>query len=348
MHNALPLTIQHLTHAYENQKIFTDINLHIQQGEFVAMLGPSGCGKSTLLRAIAGLTTPQDGDIDIAGQSVVCNGHVRIPVEKRHVGMVFQDYALFPQKTVWKNIAFGLENNNKNSQAIKHRVDELLQLIEMTAFADQKPAQLSGGQQQRVALARALAPKPQLLLLDEPFANIDSTLKQTLSTALQVLTSQEKVSVLLVTHDWGEAFSLADRIAILEPTSEGSRLIQCDTPQTIYQRPVNRYVGNLFGSTTLIPGTAANTYADTPFGKIPLTNPTASGAGHAVLRSEMAAFVEDPNGTAVILARQFQGHSYRLLCDTPIGKLFAETTSHTPPTIGARGTIQIYQPCWWI
>jgi iron(III) transport system ATP-binding protein len=352
----LPLTLQQLSHAYDNKPVFSNINLHIQPGEFVAILGPSGCGKSTLLRCIAGLNTPQKGSVCIAGKSVVCNGRERIPVEKRHVGMVFQDYALFPQKTVRSNIAFGLETQGLNATAIKNRVDELLQLIDMMAFADHKPHQLSGGQQQRVALARALAPKPQLLLLDEPFANVDTTLKQTLSEALQVLTAQEEVSVLLVTHDWSEAFTLADRIAILapppmipvSPMAEGSSILQCDTPQHIYQRPKNSYIATLFGSTTLIPGNASGKQADTVFGTLPLAT-VAAGSGYAVLRSEMAAFVEDPHGSATVLARQFQGRSYRLLCDTVIGKLFAETPADSPPpAVGARGNIQIHKPCWWV
>jgi iron(III) transport system ATP-binding protein len=261
--------------------------------------------------------------------------------------MVFQDYALFPQKTVRDNIAFGLETQHQKSQVIQHRVNELLQLIGMHAFADQKPSQLSGGQQQRVAIARALAPKPKLLLLDEPFANVDATLKQTLSEALQVLTTQEAVSVLFVTHDWSEAFALADRIAILSPTSDGSNIVQCDTPQRIYQRPANSYIATLFGSTTLIPGTATGKQADTVFGTLPLAT-IAAGSGYAVLRSEMASFTETPHGNATVLARQFQGRSYRLLCDTIIGKVFAETNSDTPPPVGAHGNIQINQPCWWL
>ncbi|MFU8797408.1 MAG: ABC transporter ATP-binding protein [Gammaproteobacteria bacterium] len=323
------LRLHQLTCVYNNKTVFNNINLHIEPGEFVAILGPSGCGKSTLLRAIAGLIQPQTGEVNLGGR----------------VGLVFQDYALFPHKTVYENIAFGL--HSASAPFITSRVEELLSLIDMTAFSDKKPHQLSGGQQQRVAIARALAPRPTLLLLDEPFANVDHTLTQTLSEALQLLTQHEKVSVLLVTHDWSEAFSLADRMAILEPSEHGSRIVQDDTPQYIYQRPINSYVATLFGSTTLIPGIATDYLAETALGVLPLAT-SAMGPGYLVLRSEMASFREHPDGNVTVLARQFQGRSYRVLCETLIGKLLAETASTTPPAVGARGYVNIQQPCWWV
>lgn len=340
------LDIQSLQYTHENgQKVFTDISLDIAQGEFTAILGPSGCGKSTLLRTIAGLATPQAGQIFLGEKLLVSQGHEKIPAEKRHIGMVFQDYALFPLQTVYENIAFGLQKYTAAEK--QQRVTELLNLIGMETFAHHKPHQLSGGQQQRVALARALAPRPRLLLLDEPFANIDTTLRQTLGTALQMITAHEQVSVLLVTHDWSEAFSLADRIAILLPTSNGSRIIQYDTPQQIYHRPATQQVAALSGSSTLIAGTAMVHHAETVLGTLPLIE-AAEGAGHAVLRPEMVLFKENPTGNSTILARVFQGNSYRLVCETPAGNVFAKMVTRTPPAIGTRGDVIVNEACWWV
>lgn len=335
-----PLVISGLSCAYQQQLILDDIHLEVKKGEFMAILGPSGCGKSTLLRLISGLAIAHQGKIEIAGKTVSENGVNLIPVEKRNVGLVFQDYALFPFQTVRENIGFGINHN-------RARVDELLSLIHMTHLADRLPCQLSGGQQQRVALARALAPRPPLLLLDEPFANVDTTLRQQLIRALQQLVAHEHTSVILVTHDRNEAFALASRVAILMQRNQGSHIVQCASPERVYQQPANRDVALLAGAAFLLPAHAQGAYAQTPLGEVPLQNPQ-TGKGEIVVRPEMATFIPDVQGNATILQCTFQGCHYHLLCDTPGGQLFTETRSKTPPSIGTKGFVNIIEPCWFL
>jgi iron(III) transport system ATP-binding protein len=347
MSDILPLNIAHLA-CYYQQPVFTDINLTVNSGEFMAIFGPSGCGKSTLLRAIAGLVIPQEGKIEIVGRCVTHDGKNIIPVESRHIGLVFQDYALFPFQTVAENIGFGLPQKTRVEKLAKHsRVNELLSLINMSHLAQRLPCQLSGGQQQRVALARALAPRPKLLLLDEPFANVDITLRQQLISALQQLVKHEQVSVIFVTHDRNEAFALAHRVAILMPGPNGSQIVQCASPEIVYQQPVQREVALLAGAAFLLPAVAHGETAETPLGTVPLQNPH-TGKGEIVVRPEMASFVPDANGNASIVSCTFQGCHYHLLCDTPGGQLYTETRSKTPPQIGDRGFVHIIEPCWYL
>ncbi len=340
MSNSSPLMIKDLSCAYQDQPILNNIHLEVKKGEFMAILGPSGGGKSTLLRLISGLAQARAGEIQIAGKTVARQGLNLIPVEKRNVGLVFQDYALFPFQTVRENIGFGVKNDPQ-------RVNELLQLIHMPHLADRLPYQLSGGQQQRVALARALAPRPPLLLLDEPFANVDTTLRQQLITALRQLVAHEHTSVILVTHDRNEAFALADRVAILMSGPQGSHIVQCATPEVVYQQPANRDVALLAGAAFLLPATAAGDSAQTPLGTVTLQNPQV-GSGEIVVRPEMASFIPDPMGNATLLQCTFQGCHYHLLCDTPGGQLFTETRSKTPPAVGTKGNVKIIEACWFL
>lgn len=347
MLNHPPLQISHLS-CYYQQPVFSDINLTVNPGEFMAIFGPSGCGKTTLLRAIAGLVIPQEGQIEIAGKPVTVDGKNTVPVESRRVGLVFQDYALFPFQTVFENIGFGLPQKTRAEKLAKNaRVLELLSLINMTHLADRLPCQLSGGQQQRVALARALAPRPKLLLLDEPFANVDITLRQQLIAALQQLVKHENVSVIFVTHDRNEAFALAHRVAILMPNENGSQIVQCASPELVYQQPVQREVALLAGAAFLLPAIANGENAETPLGIVPLQNPQ-TGKGEIVVRPEMASFKPDPEGNATIISCTFQGCHYHLLCDTPGGQLYTETRSKNPPQPGDKGFVNIIEPCWYL
>lgn len=338
-----PLVIEHLCHSYGNQPVLNDINIELQPGEFLSILGCSGSGKTTLLRTITGLIKPDSGKMMIADLKVLDNGREKVPTEKRQVGFVFQDYALFPHLTVYDNIAFGLKLNKKDCHA---RVMELLTLTGMQAFARRRPEELSGGQQQRVAIARALAPHPRLLLLDEPFANVDANLRQALGEELQILVRNQGVSVILVTHDRNEALALADRVMIIDAShGAGSSIAQTGTPEMVYHRPVTQAVAALTGPVSFMPATAYGDAADTAFGTLNLLINT-QGEGYIMLRPEMASFTECAQGDVRVIARLFQGHAYRLLCQTQHGNIFA--LSQSPPDLGACGTIKIMDPCWFL
>lgn len=234
------LELRALSHHYGEQQILDGLTFQLDAGECVALLGESGSGKSTALRCIAGLEQPSSGQIFIAGTEVY-GSQVWVPTERRGVGLVFQDYALFPSLNVAENIAFGLPVRDAQ------RVEALLRLTGLEAWSERRPAQLSGGQQQRVALARALAPRPSLLLLDEPFANVDAHRRSQLGQALRKLLQAEGTSALLVTHDQSSALVLCDRLAVLTPADSGAILGQMDSPETVYNHPVSEDVARLTG-----------------------------------------------------------------------------------------------------
>ena len=225
--------------------ILKDLNLQVGEGECVALLGPSGCGKSTALRLIAGLDQPDQGEVFIAGES-----QSRIPAHRRRIGMVFQNYALFPHMTVEKNIAFGLKQDNLPANEINQRVEEMLELVELSDFAKRKPNQLSGGQSQRVALARSLAKRPKLLLLDEPLGALDKRLRE--QTQFELMDIQEKLEVtfVIVTHDQEEAMTVSSRIGVMD----SGNLIQVATPTEIYEAPVNKDVADFIGDVNILRG----------------------------------------------------------------------------------------------
>src|SRR6056297_847102 len=243
----MQLKINDLTFGYnkKEEKIIENFNLEVQKGEVVALVGVSGSGKSTVLRLTAGLEIPDSGQIIIAGQSVA-DEHKFIAAEKREVGMVFQDYALFPHLSVEKNIAFGIDHLSKSKR--KTRVKELLKLVNLEGFEKRYPHQLSGGQQQRVALARALAPGPEILLLDEPFSSLDSELRTQLASEVRDLLKADGVTAILVTHDQHEAFAMADVVSLLHD----GRIDQTDAPYNLYHRPANAFVAEFIGGGSLI------------------------------------------------------------------------------------------------
>lgn len=243
------LKIKQIYKRYEQKKawVIQDFSLDIQQGELLALLGESGSGKTTLLRLLAGFEIPEQGEIILQDQTLV-NNHVFVKPEKRAIGMVFQDYALFPHLTVGQNIVYGLKK--KKSAQSKQRLQELLELIDLPTIANRYPHELSGGQQQRVALARALAPQPSVLLLDEPFSNLDGTLKELIREDIHSIIKKSGITAILVTHDIKDAMTIADRIAVI---SQGM-LDQVDTPQKLYQSPDSMYVGQVFGKMNWLPG----------------------------------------------------------------------------------------------
>ncbi|WP_053078585.1 ABC transporter ATP-binding protein [Methylobacterium tarhaniae] len=222
-----------------------DLDFQVRKGEIVSLLGPSGCGKTTMLRMLAGFVTPTSGTIAIAGK--VVNG---VPPHRRHVGMMFQSYALFPHMSVGENVAFGLRMRSVPKAEIKLRVEEALRAVRLADRIDSYPRQLSGGQQQRVALARALVIKPDVLLLDEPFGALDRELRQHLQAEMKRLQRQLGISTLLVTHDQEEVLLLSDRIAVMHK----GRMDQIAAPEEIFERPATRFVAEFMGGTNIFEG----------------------------------------------------------------------------------------------
>ncbi len=242
------LELESIVQRYGEHTVVDGVGCRVHAGQNACLLGPSGCGKTTLLRCIAGFEPIAEGEIRLAGRSVTRRGF-RLPPEARQIGMVFQDYALFPHLTVAGNIAFGIAAQPASERAA--RVAELLATVGLAGTGEKYPHELSGGQQQRVALARALAPRPQLLLLDEPFSNLDAHLRERLSLEVRAILKQEGTTAILVTHDQNEAFAMADEIGIMH----AGRIQQWATPYDLYHRPANRFVADFIGQGAFLPGT---------------------------------------------------------------------------------------------
>ncbi|MBI2312469.1 MAG: ABC transporter ATP-binding protein [Betaproteobacteria bacterium] len=245
------LELRRISHAYGERQVVKDLSFSLGKGAIGCLLGQSGCGKTTVLRCIAGFEHIGDGEIRLNGHLVSGNGS-HVPPEQRRVGMVFQDYALFPHLTVASNVAFGLHGMDKAARA--GRVAELLGVVGLEGAADSYPHQLSGGQQQRVALARALAPRPDLLLLDEPFSNLDVDLRERLSLEVRDILKSQNATAILVTHDQHEAFALADEVGIMQD----GEIQQWDTPYNLYHKPVNRFVADFVGQGVFVEGRVLN------------------------------------------------------------------------------------------
>jgi iron(III) transport system ATP-binding protein len=243
------LEIDDLRHAYGEQVVVRGVSFALERGAIGCLLGPSGCGKTTVLRCIAGFETVQHGAIRLDGRTVSAPGPL-VPPEARRIGMVFQDYALFPHLSVADNIGFGLHRLAREERA--QRIQELARLVRLAETLDKYPHEISGGQQQRVALARALAPRPELLLLDEPFSNLDVELRERLSLELREIIKASGATAVLVTHDQQEAFAIADLVGILH---EG-RIQQWDSAYNLYHRPANRFVADFIGQGVFLPARA--------------------------------------------------------------------------------------------
>jgi ABC-type Fe3+/spermidine/putrescine transport system ATPase subunit len=282
------LVTEGLAKRYGTTQAVAGVSLELSPGETLALLGPSGCGKSTLLRLVAGLEPPDAGRVLFAGRDLT-----RTPPQQRGFGMVFQDYALFPHLNVAENVAFGLRERGWAHEARQQRVAELLEQVGLAGFERRRVYELSGGQQQRVALARALAPKPALLLLDEPLSNLDLTLRNDLKLLLKELLGALDVGAIYVTHDQGEAFTLAERVALMR---EG-KLVQVAPPAKLYARPISRWAARFLGHPNLFelrehPQLEAITRASAVLLRsdlLELTNRPRQGAQRAELRSHLVS-----------------------------------------------------------
>jgi iron(III) transport system ATP-binding protein len=247
------LEVRHISHAYGTTQVIDDLSFDLEQGEIGCLLGASGCGKTTALRAIAGFEPLTAGEIRLSGLSV-SRPSGRVPPEARGIGMVFQDYALFPHLSVADNVAFGLRALDRKARA--RRASELLDVVGLAHVERSFPHELSGGQQQRVALARALAPEPRLLLMDEPFSNLDVDLRARLSLEVRDILKRRHATALIVTHDQHEAFAMADHIGVMNR----GRLEQWDAPYNLYHKPLTRFVADFVGQGVLVEGRVLNSH----------------------------------------------------------------------------------------
>lgn len=270
------ISVGSLTVGFDGTEVLHAVDLTVAEGSVVALLGPSGCGKTTLLRAIAGLERPTSGEVRI-GDVLVSGPGANVPPERRRVGMVFQDWALFPHLTVAENVAFGLPRAERKGP----RVDAALEMVGLEGFGGRSPGTLSGGQQQRVALARALAPEPSALLLDEPFSNLDTALRSRVRTEVHELLHRVGITTVFVTHDQDEAFVLGDDVAVM---SEGV-IVQQAPPHRIYAEPANAWVARFVGDANLVPGSVHDGHAETAVGRVPLRG-SMSGSVEVLLRPE--------------------------------------------------------------
>ncbi len=306
------------------------LSLTLGPSELLAVLGPSGCGKTTTLRLLAGFERPDSGEIYVGGRPVAGRG-AWAPPEKRRVGMVFQDYALFPHLTAAQNIAFGLRGLSGRQKS--ERTEELLAVIGLEGYGARYPHQLSGGQQQRVALARALAPRPAAVLLDEPFNSLDASGRSQVRHEVREILRGEKAAAILVTHDQSEAFAMADRVAVLN----AGRLEQVAAPIELYHAPATRFVASFLGLADFLPTEITPQCLETEAGTLPNPGLPLRSSTEILLRPEDIGLSPDPDGRAVVVAREFRGSALTYTLRLPCGRLLrSERPSTDVYPIGAR------------
>ncbi|MFI9769797.1 ABC transporter ATP-binding protein [Streptomyces sp. NPDC052415] len=293
------LSLENATVRFGGRAVLDAVDLAVAEHEVVCVLGPSGSGKSTLLRAVAGLQPLDAGRVTLDGRD-----QHGVPAHRRGVGLMFQDHQLFPQRDVGGNVAFGLRMHGASKRQQAERVRELLDLVGLPGAAGRAVAALSGGEQQRVALARALAPRPRLLMLDEPLGQLDRSLRERLVVELRELFSELGTTVLAVTHDQGEAFALADRVVVMRD----GRIAQSGTPLEVWQRPVDAFVARFLGFDNVVTATVSGQAADTPWGKLPVPDDTAEGTRTLLVRPAGVRLVAADQGLrCTVAARTFKG-----------------------------------------
>ena len=336
---AASVSVRDLVHAYGARRVVRGMNFSLEPGAIGCLLGPSGCGKTTVLRCLAGFEPIQEGEIVLSG-NVASRPGMQIPPELRGIGMVFQDYALFPHLTVARNIAFGL--NGITDSAAHSRTATMLELVGLVELADVYPHELSGGQQQRVALARALAPAPGLLLLDEPFSNLDVDLRERLSLEVRAILKSTGTTAILVTHDQHEAFALAEEIGIMKD----GRIEQWDTAYNLYHRPRTRFVADFIGQGVFVRGVAEdNGKMRTELGELEGDSHAGVVRGAAVdllLRPDDILHDDDSPWRAEVTAKAFRGAEFLYTLQLASGtRVMSLVPSHHNHAIGERIGIRL-------
>ncbi|GAB5518787.1 MAG: ABC transporter ATP-binding protein [Rhodothermales bacterium] len=338
------LAVEGITVGYDPAAppVVQQLSFSVREGEIFALLGPSGCGKTTTLRTIAGFEQASEGAIVLDGEQLAGPSR-HVPPERRGIGVVFQDYALFPHLTVQQNVQFGLR---KTSQAERERlVKQALRMVGLERYAHAKPSQLSGGQQQRVAIARTIAPQPRLMLLDEPFSNLDALLRQHTRRELRSMLKAEGITTILVTHDQEEALSFADRVAVMR----NGAIEQVGTPEQIYTEPRTLFVAQFLGRTNLLISEAHGTTASTPLCEVNLNRP-AQGNVLLSIRPEHLTLhpLSDQPGPAScigeVMEREFKGHDITYHVRTSGGDILIHTPSRLVFTPGDQVRVEALEP----
>jgi iron(III) transport system ATP-binding protein len=302
----MSVQLENVSKSFGLTRAVEEVTVAVHPGELFGVLGPSGCGKTTLLRLIAGFERPDRGRVIVGGEPVAGEG-LWVPPERRRIGMVFQDYALFPHLTVERNVAFGCGRGGRA------RAQRALELVGLQHKADRHPHELSGGERQRVALARALAPGPDVVLLDEPFSSLDATLRGDLRREVELILRDAGATAILVTHDQEEALTLADRLALMRD----GRIIQVGAPEDVYALPAERWAAQFVGEVNVLPGVLRGDSVYTELGSFDLASPgrdLARGSVHIAVRPEQLEFRAGREPNAEVVEREFRGHDvlYRL------------------------------------
>lgn len=333
--------IDHVVKRYGSNTIINELSLQIRHGEFFTLLGPSGCGKTTLLRMIAGFIIPDEGRLFLDKEDITY-----LPAHKRETGMVFQDYALFPDKTVFDNVAYGLRVRKVSSSEIKKKVAYILDRVELGGMTQRYPAELSGGQRQRVALARALVIEPRVLLMDEPLSNLDAKLRIQMRQVIRELQQESNITAIFVTHDQEEALSMSDRIALLRQ----GRIDQLDTPEAMYSAPRTAYAADFIGAANLIDTLGVHvedghTTVSIAGGHILVNNPPPVGQVLLAVRPEnITLHTEAQAGSipAQVVARQYLGTKTAYSLKLSDGKqIIADVAAAQDPHLSAGGSVNL-------
>ena len=333
------LEINNVSQSYGSRKVLDNISFHLDNGVIGCLLGASGCGKTTMLRCIAGFESIADGDIAING-AVMSRPGYQVPPELRRIGMVFQDYALFPHLTVARNVAFGLHGASDGER--RARVAELLEIVGLDAMGSRYPHELSGGQQQRVALARALAPRPALMLFDEPFSNLDVEMRERLSVEVRDILKSQNTTTILVTHDQNEAFTFADEIGVM---MEGG-IAQWATSYALYHEPANRHIAEFVGRGTFLPGVVLEgNRIKLELGELHGETPLHAAPGATVdvlLRPDDVLHDDTSAMQATVLTKAFRGAEFVYTLELPGGgRVMSLVPSHHNHAIGEKIGIRL-------